>query len=357
MPTLDAPPQPLASQSLTPGSGTVAARHDDGHRTKAAAPTLVQRIVAYASIARPDHWLKNVFMLIGVVLAFFYKPALFEGFEWAKLLLGFAATCLVASSNYVLNEILDAPTDANHPEKHNRPIPSGLVWLPLAYVEWLIVGATGFALAWMVNLPFLAVAVSLWIMGLIYNVRPIRSKELPYVDVLSESVNNPIRLILGWFVVSASTIPPVSLLVAYWMVGAFFMASKRFAEYRTIGDKTRAAAYRKSFRHYDDNRLLVSMFFYASAAAMFLGIFIIRYHLELILSIPLIAGFFSMYLRVALKPDSAAQAPERLFRESGLMVYLVVCMVAFVLLMFVRVDALYHWFNVTPSDLPTLWKI
>ena len=212
-------------------------------------------------------------------------------------------------------------------------------------------------MAWMVNVPFFAAAVSLWIMGLIYNVRPIRSKELPYVDVLSESVNNPIRLVLGWFVVSASTIPPVSLLVAYWMVGAFFMGSKRFAEYRMIADKSRAAAYRKSFAHYDDNRLLVSMFFYASAAAMFLGIFIIRYHLELILSIPLIAGFFSMYLRVALKPDSAAQAPERLFRERGLMIYLVACVAAFVLLMFVQIDALYEWFNVTPSELPTLWKI
>jgi len=319
--------------------------------------SLADRVLAYASIARPDHWLKNVFMLIGVVLAFFYKPALLTGFEWTDLLCGFLATCLVASSNYVLNEILDAPTDANHPEKHNRPIPSGLVSLPLAYVEWLVIGATGFALAWLVNGPFLAVAVSLWIMGLVYNVRPIRSKELPYVDVLSESVNNPIRLILGWFVVSASTIPPVSLLVAYWMVGAFFMASKRFAEYRMIGDKTRAAAYRKSFLHYDDNRLLVSMFFYASAAAMFLGIFIIRYHLELILSIPLIAGFFSMYLRIALKPDSAAQAPERLFKEKGLMLYLMLCVTVFVLLMFVRIQPLYQWFNVIPSDLPALWEL
>lgn len=323
----------------------------------AAQASLGRRVQAYISIARPDHWLKNVFMLIGVVLAFFYKPALYADFHWSMVALGFAATCLVASSNYVLNEILDAPTDANHPEKRGRPIPSGLVWLPLAYGEWLLVGGAGFALAACVNEGFLAAAVSLWAMGLVYNVRPIRTKELPYVDVVSESVNNPIRLVLGWFVVSAETIPPVSLLAAYWMVGAFFMASKRFAEYRTIADKRRAAAYRKSFRHYDDNRLLISMFFYACAAAMFLGLFIIRYRLELILSIPLIAGFLSMYLRVALKPDSAAQAPERLFREKGLMAYLVLCAVAFVLLMFVRIDALYDWFNVIPSDLPPLWKI
>ncbi len=321
------------------------------------APSLVGVFLDYASIARPDHWLKNVFMLIGVVLAYFYTPALLASFDIVRLIVAFLATCLVASSNYVLNEILDASTDMNHPEKQTRPIPSGRVWLPAAYAEWLLLGGIGFALAWWVNMPFLLAAVSLWIMGLIYNVRPIRSKELPYIDVLSESINNPIRLVLGWFVVTATAVPPVSLLVAYWMVGAFFMASKRFAEYRSIGDKERAASYRKSFRWYDDNRLLVSMFFYASAAAMFLGIFIIRYHLELILSVPLIAGFFSMYLRVALKPDSAAQAPERLFKEAGLMIYLVACVAAFVLLMFVRINALYDMFNVIPSGLPPLWEL
>jgi len=311
----------------------------------------------YASIARPDHWLKNVFMLIGVALAYFYKPELFWGFDAAELVLGFFATCFVASSNYVLNEILDAPTDANHPEKHQRPIPSGRVWLPAAYIEWLMLGALGFTLAWLVNVPFFLAAVTLWVMGLIYNVRPIRSKELPYIDVLSESVNNPLRLLLGWFVVSATSVPPVSLLISYWMVGAFFMAAKRFAEYRSINHKERAAAYRKSFRFYNADRLLVSMFVYACAAAMFLGIFIIRYHLELILSVPLIAGFFGMYLRVSLKDNSAAQAPERLFKEAGLMVYLVACLAVFVLLMFVRINVLYEWFNVIPSELPPLWEL
>ena len=33
-------------------------------------------IIPYISIARPDHWFKNVFMLLGTVLVFFYKPEL-----------------------------------------------------------------------------------------------------------------------------------------------------------------------------------------------------------------------------------------------------------------------------------------
>jgi hypothetical protein len=134
------------------------------------------------------------------------------------------------------------------------------------------------------------------------------------------------------------------------------MASKRFAEYRSLANAATAAAYRRSFRFYDEPRLLVSMFFYASGAALLLGVFIIRYHLELILAVPLIAGCFSYYLHIALKRDSAAQHPERLYRETGLVVYLCACLMAFVGLMFVEIPVLYDMFNVAPSQVPSLWR-
>jgi hypothetical protein len=98
------------------------------------------------------------------------------------------------------------------------------------------------------------------------------------------------------------------------------------------------------------------MFFYATCFALFLGVFIIRYHLELILTVPLVAGFVSYYLHIAFKTTSAAQNPERLYREFGLMAYLGLCVVAFTALMFVEIPALYGWFNVVPSAAPTLWK-
>ena len=315
-----------------------------------------RRLWPYLSIARPDHWFKNVFMALGVLLAYFYEPALFGPQSWGMILLGLAATCIVASSNYVINEILDAPSDRHHPVKNMRPIPSGRVKLHWAYAEWIGLAMLGLVLAYPVGVPFMATAGLLLVMGLIYNVPPIRSKELPYLDVLSESVNNPIRLGLGWFAAGQTAIPPLSLLISYWMVGAFFMGAKRFSEFRSIGDPVRAAAYRSSFRHYDENKLLISLFFYATATALFLGIFIVRHHLELILAIPLVAGFFSYYLHVALKTDSAAQAPERLYRERGLMLYLAACVVVMIALMFVHIPILYDWFGAEPTKIPPLWQ-
>jgi 4-hydroxybenzoate polyprenyltransferase len=308
-------------------------------------------------IARIDHWFKNSFMLLGVVLAVFYRP---ESLTWPvvpRLLLAIVATCLVASSNYVLNELLDGPLDAVHPEKRFRPVPSGRIRPALAYAEWLGLAAAGVALAALVSTPVLACAVWLWVMGILYNVPPIRTKEWPYLDVLSESVNNPIRLLLGWFSIIALTVPPVSLLLSYWMIGAFFMAVKRYAELRHIGDRQVAAAYRRSFAAYTESSLLVSILFYATACALFAGIFIVRYHLELILFVPLAAGLFAHYLKLGLLPDSPAQHPERLYRHRGFVVYLVACFAVFVALMFVEMPALYQWFNVEPSTTPALWRI
>ncbi len=313
------------------------------------------RLGPYISIARPDHWFKNVFMVLGVALAYFYHPQLFSLGIIGPLAWALAATCLVASSNYVINEILDAATDRNHPVKRHRPIPAGLVNIKLAYVEWLLLGAVGLGMAWALNRPFFLSALTLWIMGLVYNVPPVRSKELPYIDVISESINNPLRLLLGWFAVIQIAVPPVSLMVSYWMIGAFFMGTKRFSEYRAINEADTAGAYRSSFKHYNEEKLLISMFFYSTAAALLLGVFIIRYHLELILSVPLIAGFFAYYMHVAFKKESAAQAPERLYRERGLMAYLILCVVVFVLLMFVNIPLLYDLFKVEPSQVSPLW--
>ena len=78
-----------------------------------------------------------------------------------------------------------------HPKKKHRPIPAGRVYLPHAYGEWIGLAVIAFLMAAAINLPFLAAAVGLWVMGLVYNVRPLRFKDRPYLDVLSESVNIP----------------------------------------------------------------------------------------------------------------------------------------------------------------------
>src|SRR3546814_15555338 len=80
------------------------------------------------------------------------------------------------------------------------------------------------------------------------------------LDVISESINNPIRLTLGWTMVDPTTLPPSSLLLAYWTGGAFLMGAKRLSEYRDISTEAGMQMlhrYRRSFSAYTAESLTV----------------------------------------------------------------------------------------------------
>ena len=310
-------------------------------------------IAPYLAIARLDHWFKNIFVIPGVIVAIYADRTLLQASLLLKIVTALLAMGLVASSYYVLNEILDARQDALHPLKKHRPIPSGLVNIQIAYAEWVVLGAASLAVAFTVNARVVWIIGALWVMGCLYNIPPVRTKDKPYLDVLSEAINNPLRLLLGWYCTGIQALPPASLVMAYWMVGAFFMAVKRFAEFRRISDPQRAAAYRRSFSYYNEERLLVSITYYGVAFGLFFGIFLIRYRIELILSVPFIAGFIAWYIHLGFLTDSPAQYPEKLFRQSGFTAYTLLCIMVIIGLLFYDMPVVGRLF--IPTIAPGAW--
>jgi decaprenyl-phosphate phosphoribosyltransferase len=309
----------------------------------------------YVTIARPDHWFKNIFMLPGMFFAYVVYSTPVDTELLLRIVIGVAATCLIASANYVINEFLDAEFDRFHPEKNKRTAVQRVLDPKLVYMEYALVAAAGLFLAWLISPQFLVIEALLLFMGIMYNVRPFRTKERVYLDVLSESVNNPIRFALGWFIfVPASLLPalsdptwlimpPTSILVAYWMGGAFLMGTKRFAEFRYINDPERAGLYRRSFKYYTEENLLISMFFYALTSTFFLGIFLVKNRIELLISFPFFALLFAWYLKIGLRKNSPVQGPESLYKEKKFMLFLVFFSILLVFLTFVDIEDL-NWF-------------
>lgn len=282
---------------------------------------------------RLDHSIKNVFILPGVLIPLATSQVRLSYRLSASVIIGVLSCTLIACSNYVLNEILDAPFDRLHPTKCHRPAASGEILLVAAWAQWIVLMILGIALALVISTKFAIPAAILWIMGCIYNVPPSRTKDVPYLDVATEAVNNPLRMLMGWYMVTSTLVPPLSLVAAYWMLGCYFMALKRFSEYREIGSLGIAGAYRKSFYVYTERTLLKSVVFYAASAMLMLGFFIARYRLELILSIPLAALLMATYFDLSFEQHSAVQNPEKLYREPRLMLELAaMCIVAVVLL-------------------------
>lgn len=299
----------------------------------------------YIKIARPDHWVKNAFILPGIAIAILLTDYSFSVDTVRKFIAGFMATCFIASANYVINEWLDAEFDKFHPTKKYRPVVSENMKFSLVMLEYAICIIIGIGLSLLVNTPFLLMEVWLLIMGVLYNVKPVRTKDIPYLDVLSESVNNMIRLLLGWFIITDAYQPPSSILIGYWFAGAFLMATKRFAEYRMIADPETAGLYRKSFKHYTEQSLLISTFFYALTSTFFIGVFMIKYRIEYLIAMPFVFGLYCFYLAIAFKPDSAAQKPEKLYREKKLLAYIAVLVVILIALTFIDIPVLDYWVN------------
>jgi len=305
-------------------------------------------LAAYVEIARLDHCVKNVFVLPGLIVALSIDPGRWRLMQPGIVLAGLVAICLVTSSNYVLNEILDAAFDRVHPLKAGRAIAVGRASVSVAYVEWMALMAAGLGLGLAVSAPFTLTLAGLWVAGCLYNVPPVRTKDVVYLDVISEAVNNPLRMLAGWYLTGTGAVPITSLLLSYWGAGCYFMAIKRYAEWREMPAE-RLRAYRKSLGRYSERSLLTSILLYASLAMLFFGAFIARYRLELILSFPLVALVMALYFWLAFRDNSPVQHPELLYREPKVVVPVALCAVVMAALLFVDLPALHKLFVPTEA--------
>jgi decaprenyl-phosphate phosphoribosyltransferase len=310
-------------------------------------------VSAYIKIARFDHWIKQLFILPGFWLALVMVGTTETAWHIAiTVFLGLFSTCAAASANYCINEWLDSKFDKFHPFKKNRPLVLEKINPFIVLIEYLVFFVLSLVAASNVSIEVMLLTAVFLVLGILYNVPPIRTKDIPYIDVLSESLNNAIRLIIGWFCVTNVYQPPSSIVCGYWMGGAFLMAAKRFAEYRMIGDPSQAKLYRKSFGTYNEISLLLSTVFYGFLSVFFCGVFLIKYRIELLIFIPFLCGLFCYYLGLCFKPDSAAQKPEKLFREKGLMLYAGFLIALFIALYYINIPVLERFLQFNSSRLP-----
>lgn len=118
--------------------------------------------------------------------------------------------------------------------------------------------------------------------------------------------------------IDATSLPPGSIILAYWFGGAFLMAAKRLSEYDEIvasHGKELLSRYRASFTQYTQVSLTASCIAYSLFSIGFLSVFLVKYRIEYILVLPFVVALFTAYFVMATKPGSTAQKPEKLFRE------------------------------------------
>ena len=93
--------------------------------------TTTVSLKSYINALRPHQWLKNFLIFLPMLAA-----QQFDATTFATSLLAFVTFSLIASSIYVLNDLLDLNADRAHPRKRNRPFASGA--LPIAHGSYLV---------------------------------------------------------------------------------------------------------------------------------------------------------------------------------------------------------------------------
>jgi decaprenyl-phosphate phosphoribosyltransferase len=194
--------------------------------------------------SRPKQWSKNVLVLA----APFAAGVLTNGESIKRVGAAFAIFCCLASATYLLNDVVDASADRQHPVKRLRPVASGALSVPLALATSLALFATALgtssALGWrmlVVSATYAAIqfAYCLWL------------KHEPVFDLACVASGFVLRAIAGGV---AARLPISQWFLIVATFGALLMVSgKRLAEYRHLGDQR--GAHRPSLDGYSETFL------------------------------------------------------------------------------------------------------
>jgi 4-hydroxybenzoate polyprenyltransferase len=190
-------------------------------------------------LMRPYQWMKNAFVFTGLLFGHaWHDPDLVTQVAFA-----FIAFCLVSSAIYTINDIVDLEQDKQHPRKCKRPLPSGQVSIPAAFMLAALLGLLGLVLAYAASLTVLIILVGYALMNIAYS---LRLKHVVILDVFIIATGFMLRILAGTLGVG---IPPSQwLLLCGLMVTLFLGFTKRRAEIIALtDDKT---AHRKVLEHY-----------------------------------------------------------------------------------------------------------
>ena len=299
----------------------------------------------YIRLMRPAQWYKN--LLVFLPILFYPVKQIVEVFQpgyWIQyipLFFGFAALCAVTSATYILNDIRDFEADSVHPEKRNRPLPSGAVTKKNAFYFAVVLLISGLLLSFVLYWKFFLAVVLYILTSQLYNSY---LKKRAIIDVVTIAVGFVIRAVSGAVLIIID-------FTSWLVIGVFFFAlilgfGKRKNELQYLGAK--AAAHKSVFKVYTHTILDHAI----SMSATWFVIFYTLYCYDIsratisqqyiMFTVPIVAGIILRYVYLIHIGSPVGRKPHLALKDKGILI-------GGVLLLVTLVWTLFFWAAVMSS--------
>lgn len=224
----------------------------------------VSRWKAAALAMRPHQWAKNLLVLVPLIAAHRLRdPAMLM-----LSLQAIAAFCLVASSAYLLNDLLDLSADRAHPRKRMRPFASGDLSIPAGLALCGLSLVAGALIASRLSVAF---QVTLLVYLALTAAYSFRLKRVVILDVVSLAGLYTLRIIAGTFA--------IGVMLSFWLLTfamfLFFSLAlvKRYAELLSLGEEGIGAAPGRGYGGHDAEIVLAMGTASAMVSALVLALY------------------------------------------------------------------------------------
>lgn len=229
---------------------------------------------AYVKALRPHQWLKNILVFLPMLAAHQLDMV-----TLMQSLLAFLSFSLIASSVYVVNDLLDLNADRAHPRKRFRPFAAGRI--PIEHGSWMAAALFlgGLAAALPLGLLFLGVILLYYAMTTAYS---LHFKRMIVMDICLLAGLYTIRIAAG----GAATGIPLSVWLLAFSIFFFFSlaAVKRQAELVDSAKRQQLTAKGRGY-HVDDLPVIAMI----AIAAGYVSVLV----LALYLNSPAVAGLYT----------------------------------------------------------------
>lgn len=201
----------------------------------------MQALIGLIRTMRPKQWTKNIIIYAGLV----FDGQLLILDSLARVTVSFFLLSLIASTIYIVNDLVDIESDRQHPRKKYRALPSGQLPIPLAVAAAIILPIFSLLVAISYNPNFAVVLVAYFVLHILYS---LALKNIVIVDIMAITAGFVLRVAAGVVVVKVANFSPW-LYACTALLALFLALGKRRQEMLLLAEN--AQNIRITYKHYN----------------------------------------------------------------------------------------------------------